>query len=81
MGCALYSGAHYTQVNMVYLHIPVTFKNCLPTPAGKKKRTMLKLSLTIFNNSKCLSSFGFYYVYNLQKRKNPCFYMTVMKTA
>ena len=57
MGCTLYSGAHYTQVNMVYLHI--TYKNCFPTLSGKKG-TVLKLSLTVFDNSKSLSSLRFY---------------------
>ena len=57
MGCALYLGAHYTQVNMVYLHI--TYKNCFPTLSGKKG-TVLKLSLTVFDNSKSLTSFRFY---------------------
>ena len=42
-------GAHYTQVNMVYLHITYTFPT-FPTLAGKKG-TVPKLSLTVFDNS------------------------------
>ena len=76
MGCMLYSGAHYTQVNMVYLHITYTF----PTLSGKKG-TVVKLSLTVFNNSKSLSSFRFFKSTTCRREKILPFLKTVMKTA
>ena len=79
MGCSLYSGARYTQVNMVYLHI--TYKNCLSTLSEKKRENCAEIVTCCFQLFLSLCSFGFYEVYNLQKRKNPCFFMTIMKMA
>ena len=71
------SGAHYTQVNMVYLHITYTF----PTLSGKKG-TVVKLSLTVFNNSKSLSSFRFFLsLQPAEEKKILPFLKTVMKTG
>ena len=72
MGCALYSGAHYTQVNMVYLHI--TYKNCFPTLSGKK-RTVLKLSPTVFSIIlKVFLLLEFIKCTTCRREKNPSFF-------
>ena len=68
---ALYSGAHYTQVNMVYLHI--TYKNCFPSLSGKNE-TVRKLSLTVFDNSKSLSSLDFIKCTTCRREKTPSFF-------
>ena len=56
---------------MVYLHI--TYKNCFPTLSGKKG-TVLKLSLTVFNNLKVLLLLDFIKCTTCRREKTPSFF-------
>ena len=72
----IFGCTNYTQVNMVYLHI--TSKNCLPTLSGKK-RTVLKLSLTVYGNSKVFLSLDFITCTTCRREKILASLMTLMK--